>query len=118
MNENNKKDEVNIGEVNNKEKKLNLKVKWDYFYYIIYIIIGIYLKNIELNLTIEVGDFGKLVPAMFFTIAAVSIKWIPYLGGVGFILTIQKERLNDIIGLYFIFTLIVISTVLITIYLL
>ena len=92
-----------------KDKEEKPRIGYKYLiYYIIYIIAGIYLRSIDINITVDIGDYGKFVPALLFSIAIVAIRWIPYLGAVGFILTLKKESLKDIILLYFIFTLIVI----------
>mgnify|MGYP000896409521 FL=1 len=110
-------DNIDINKDNyNYERKLKLRLKWDYIYYIFYVLFGLYLRNKEFTFNIEVGDLGKLVPAMFISLSIVAIKWMIYLGIGGLILTTRKEKLKDIISLYFVFSLIVLSISLIPLF--
>jgi len=110
-------DNIDINKDNyNYERKLKLRLKWDYIYYIFYVLFGFYLRNKEFTFNIEVGDLGKLAPAMFISLSIVAIKWMIYLGIGGLILTTRKEKLKDIISLYFVFSLIVLSISLIPLF--
>ena len=91
------KEENKINELDERRKKII-----EILIFIAIFIFSLIMLYYTPSLTVELGDFGSIVPLLLFLLSTMSFKWIPIFSIIGILLTIFKEKLGDMHKVFFI----------------